>query len=83
MKRLMRYKCVIENYLSEPTEAYLKYGGSFEIRYAEITAETKSEAMRMESKSVQHFKRCKIEQSVIAEVDALKSVQWLMNNREV
>lgn len=83
MKRLMRYKCVIENYLSEPTEANLKYGGSFEILYAEITAETKAEAMRMASTSVENFKRCKIEQSVIADPDAFKGVRWLLNNREV
>lgn len=78
MKRLMCYKCVIENYFSEPSK-----GGSYEIMYAEITAETKAEAMRMASMSVEHFKRCKIEQSVIAESDAIKGVQWLMNNREV
>lgn len=76
MKRLMRYKCVIENYFSDAKS-------SFEIKYVEITAETKSEAMRMADQSVDHFKRCKIEQSVIADPDAIKGVQWLMNNREV
>ena len=42
MKRLIRYKCMIENYLPMPKN-------SFEIKYAEITAETKAEAMRMAS----------------------------------
>ena len=78
MKRLIRYKCMIEKYLADAK-------GSFEIMYAEITAETKAEAMRMASTSVEinNFKRCKIEQSVIADPDAIKGVQWLMNNREV
>ena len=76
MKRLIRYKCMIENYLTDAK-------GSFEIMYAEITAETKAEAMRMASTSVENFKRCKIEQSVIADPDAIKGVQWLINNREV
>lgn len=76
MKRLIRYKCVIENYLADAKS-------SFEIKYAEITAETKAEAMRMASTSVENFKRCKIEQSLIADPDAIKGVQWLMNNREV
>ena len=39
--------------------------------------------MRLADQSVEHFKRCKIEQSVIADPDAIKGVQWLMNNREV
>lgn len=76
MKRLIRYKCVIENYLADAKN-------SFEIRYAEITAETKAEAMRMASTSVENFKRCKIEQAVAVDPDAIKDVQWLMNNREV
>ena len=76
MKTLQVYRCVIENYLADA-----KY--SFEIKYAEITAETKAEALRMAELSVERFKRCKIEQTVAADPDAIKGVQWLMNNREV
>ena len=76
MKTLQVYRCMIENYLADA-----KF--SFEIKYAEITAETKAEALRMAELSVEHFKRCKIEQTVDANPDAFKGVQWLLNNREV
>lgn len=76
MKTLNTYKVRIHDGCSEKTLSY-------EIKFAEITAETKAEAMRMAAKSVDKFMRCVVEQVVEADPDAVKGVQWLMNNREV
>lgn len=73
----------MKTYKTEIHEAVSDSGLSYSIKYAEITADSKAEAMRMAAQSVEHFKRCKIEQSVIAKPDAIKGVQWLLNNREV
>ena len=70
MKSLLTYKVEIHDAFWEGSLSYV-------IRYAEIIAETKAEAMRLAAQSCKHFKRCKIEQSALAAPDAVKGVQWI------
>ena len=73
----------MKTYKTEIHEAVSDSGLSYSIKYAEITADSKAEAMRMAAQSVDNFKRCIVVQTVDADPDAIEGVQWLLNNREV
>lgn len=69
-KPLHVYKCEITSFMGEGMLSY-----SFD--YAEITAESKAEAVRMASLEVDHFRTCKVEQRLDAKPGAVKGIKWL------
>ena len=66
-KVLKCYKCTVENWVGSGRGRF----GSYGIEFYRIFAYSKAEAMRIAERNVDQFKKCKIEQEVHADQNAV------------